>query len=427
MYYRKQNRSVALKRIFLSLFLVSSLVINSQAQKDTMVKDTIVQQFYSTNHEPLYWFSSDINRNKATEWLTMIESSESFGIVSDQYQSNQIHVALLSNNTLDNTNKAQRDQQITGMVLNFLKNLQEGNIKFDYDEVNVSRDSMYIQQLLNSKPGESVSQMVARLDCKDRDYLVLKQYLNDSITVNDTLEYKMIVLAMNYRRYFAANHPTEYIVANIAATEASYYRNDFLKLKMLTVVGKKKNQTPLIASYITNIVTFPHWNVPHSIAVKEILPKVQKNENYLEQHNYSVVNARGKVMDDSNLNWKSYTEKNFPYFFRQATGPRNALGVLKFNLENPFSIFLHSNGWQGVFKKNSRFLSHGCIQLEKPLELAKELLPEKIDIQELKSGKKNTKSKTIALTHKIPVFIIYMPVIVNGKKITFLKDVYGLI
>ena len=427
MYYRKQNRSVALKRIFLSLFLVSSLVINSQAQKDTMVKDTIVQQFYSTNHEPLYWFSSDINRNKATEWLTMIESSESFGIVSDQYQSNQIHVALLSNNTLDNTNKAQRDQQITGMVLNFLKNLQEGNIKFDYDEVNVSRDSMYIQQLLNSKPGESVSQMVARLDCKDRDYLVLKQYLNDSITVNDTLEYKMIVLAMNYRRYFAANHPTEYIVANIAATEASYYRNDFLKLKMLTVVGKKKNQTPLIASYITNIVTFPHWNVPHSIAVKEILPKVQKNENYLEQHNYSVVNARGKVMDDSNLNWKSYTEKNFPYFFRQATGPRNALGVLKFNLENPFSIFLHSNGWQGVFKKNSRFLSHGCIQLEKPLELAKELLPEKIDIQELKSGKKNTKSKTIALTHKIPVFIIYMPVIVNGTKITFLKDVYGLI
>ena len=74
-----------------------------------------------------------------------------------------------------------------------------------------------------------------------------------------------------------------------------------------------------------------------------------------------------------------------------------------------------------------RFLSHGCIQLEKPLELAKELLPDKIDIKELKSGKKNTKSKTIALTHKIPVFIIYMPVTVNGTKVTFLKDVYNLI
>ena len=409
------------------MFLVSFFVTTSQAQKDTVKKDSIVQQFYTVNHQPLYWFSSDKNRNRATEWLTMIESADNLGIVSDKYQSNQIHVALLSNNTLDNINKEQRDQQITGMVLKFLKNLQEGNIRFDYDEVNVSRDSVYIQQLLNSKPGETVSQMVARLDCKDRDYIVLKQYLKDSITSKDTMKFKKVIVAMNYRRYFSANHPTEYIVANILATEASYYRNDFLKLKMRTVVGRKKNPTPLIASYITNIVTFPHWNVPHSIAVKEILPKVQKNENYLEQNSYDVVNARGKVIDDSGLKWKDYTEKNFPYFFRQATGPRNALGVLKFNLENPFSIFLHSTGQQSAFSRNDRFLSHGCIRLAKPLELAKELLPDKIDIKELKSGKKNTKSKILDLPHKIPVFIIYMPVTVNGRKITFLKDVYDLI
>jgi murein L,D-transpeptidase YcbB/YkuD len=196
---------------------------------------------------------------------------------------------------------------------------------------------------------------------------------------------------------------------------------------MRTVAGKKENPTPTIASYITNIVTFPHWNVPHSIAVKELLPKVQKNENYLEQNNYDVVNAKGKVIDDSKLKWKSYDENNFPYFFRQSTGPRNALGVLKFNLRNPFSIFLHSTSLQSAFAKDYRFLSHGCIRLAKPLELAKALLPDKIDIKQLKSGKKNTESKTISLPHKIPVFIIYMPVTVVGKKVTFLKDEYGLI
>jgi len=411
----------------LSFFIVSCFITNSYAQTDTVKKDTIVQQFYTVNHAPLYWFSSDKNRNRATEWLTMIESAGSLGIVADKYQSNQIHVALLSNNTLDDANKEQRDQQITGLVLNFLKNLQEGNIKFDFDAVNVPRDSVYINQLINPKPGESVSQMVARLDCKDRDYLVLKEFLKDSVMVKDTTKHKMVMLAMNYRRYFAINHPTEYIVANIPATEVSYYQNDFLKMKMRSVVGRKKNPTPLIASYITNIVTFPHWNVPHSIGVKEILPKVQKNDNYLEQNSYEVVNARGKVLDDSNLKWKSYTEKNFPYFFRQATGPRNALGVLKFNFQNPFSIFLHSTGQQGAFAKDFRFLSHGCIRLEKPLDLAKALIPDKIDIKELKSGKKNTKSKIIELPHKIPVFIIYMPVKVSGKKVTFLKDVYGLI
>ena len=426
MYFSSKVSSVTF-RLFLSLLFVSCFVANGYAQQDSVRKDTIVQQFYAVNQAPLYWFSSDKNRDKATEWLTMIESADEFGIFSNTYESNQIHVALLSNKTLDNINKEQRDQQITGLVLKFLKNLQEGNIRFDYDEVNVSRDSLYINQLLNSKPGESVSQMVSRLDCKDRDYIVLKRYLNDSITAKDTLKYKKVILAMNYRRYFTANHKSEYIVVNIPATEASYYRNDFLKLKMRTVVGKQKNQTPLIASYITNIVTFPHWNVPRSIAVNEILPKVQKNENYLEQHSYSVVNGRGKVIEDSDLKWKSYNEKNFPYFFRQATGPRNALGVMKFNLENPFSIFLHSTGLQSAFARDYRFLSHGCIRLAEPLELAKELLPDKIDIKELKSGKKNTKSKIIALPHKVPVFIIYMPVTVNGAKVTFLKDEYNLI
>jgi len=407
--------------------MIGCFVNSSYAQPDTIKKDSIVQQFYSTNHEPLYWFSSDKNRSRATEWLTMIESANKLGIISDKFQSNQIHVALLSNNTLDNINKEQRDKQITGLVLNFLKNLQEGNIRFDYDGVNISRDSVYIHQLLNSKPGESVSQMVARLEPKDHDYSVLKEFLNDSITTKDTIKFKMVILAMNYRRYFTVNHSTEYIVANIPATEASYYQNDFLKLKMRTVVGRKKNPTPLIASYITNIVTFPHWNVPHSIAVKEILPKVKKSENYLEQHSYEVVNSRGKVLDDSELKWGNYTEQNFPYFFRQATGPRNALGVLKFNFQNPFSIFMHSTGMQSAFSKDYRFLSHGCIRLAKPLDLAKALLPDKIDIKELKSGKKNTKSKTIALSHKIPVFIIYNPAIVTGQKVSFLKDEYGLI
>jgi hypothetical protein len=228
MFYSTKYKCIVLHKTFLSIVLVSCFITSSYAQQDTVKKDstknstrdTIIQQFYSLNHEPLYWFSSDKNRNRATEWLTMIESAQYLGMVPDKFQSNQIHIALLSNNTLDNVNKEQRDKQITGMVLKFLKNLQEGNIKFDYDEVNVSRDSVYINQLLNSKPSESVSQMVARLDCKDRDYIVLKEYLKDSVLVKDSIKYKKIILAMNYRRYFSVNHPSEFIIVNIPATEA---------------------------------------------------------------------------------------------------------------------------------------------------------------------------------------------------------------
>ena len=409
MFHFTGKLAITFQRGLISFFIFSCLVSNGFAQQTAVQEEAIVQNFYLQTHQQLFWFSSDENVKRATEWLMMIETSGHLGIVSDQIQSDQIRVALLSNNSLDNIYKEQRDRQITGLVLNFIKVLQEGNIKFDYDAVSLLRDTIYINQLRNSKPHESVSEMVSRLDCKDHEYAVLKNFLNDSIKTMDTLKYKKIALAMNYRRYFTVNHPPERIVVNIPETEVYYYQNDFLKVKMRAVVGKKMTPTPTIASYVTNIVTFPRWNVPHSIAVEEILPKVHMKENYLEQNNYDVVDAKGHVIDESLLNWKAYNEKNFPYYFRQAKGSRNALGIIKFDLQNPFSIFLHATSWQGAFAKDYRFLSHGCIRLEKPFVLADRLLSSENNIKKLKTSRKNREPKTIILTHKVPVFIVYSP------------------
>ena len=414
-------------RVLLSVMIVSCLGNISFAQQPEGVAEAMIQKFYTLNQKPLFWFSSDQNIDRATEWLTMIESADHLGIISDKLQSDQIRVALLSNKNLENIYKEQRDRQITGWVLNFMKEIHEGNIRFDFDGVSISRDSIYINELLKLKPSESVSQIVSRLDCQDHDYLVLKQFMNDSIRPKDTVKFKKLVVAMNYRRYLAVNHSSEYIVANIPSAEATYFRNDSLKIKMRAVVGMKSNPSPTIASYFTSIVTFPLWNVPHSISVKEILPKVQKNMDYLEKNDYQVVDTKGRVIDYYKLKWGNYTKNNFPYLFRQATGPRNALGVLKFNLQSPFSIYLHSTNSQSAFARERRFLSHGCIRLEKALELAKALAPDKIDIDELKQGKKNTKSETIKLAQKTAVFITYMPVTVNGEKVSFFSDVYGLI
>jgi murein L,D-transpeptidase YcbB/YkuD len=231
---------------------------------------------------------------------------------------------------------------------------------------------------------------------------------------------------MNYRKFLWINSQPECIIVNIPEAVATYYKNGLPVIMMRSVVGRKKSPTPLMATYLTSIVTFPYWNVPFAIAGKELLPKVQENENYLEQHNFEIVDAKGNPVDDSELNWNDYNEKNFPYFFRQATGLDNSLGVLKFNLDNPFSIFLHSTSQKSSFAKDYRFLSHGCIRLEKPLELADALLRGKLDLKELKEGKKNVLPKTLELPSKIPVFITYIPVKVNDGKVSFLNDVYGL-
>ncbi len=418
----------------LSLFIVSCFVVGSFAQKpvkkvDTEVKaDSLVQKFYAINHEPLYWFSTRKDTKRATEWLTAIETAKESGLVSRKLMTGQIRTAMLPKNIRNKVLKANTDKQITGLVLNFIKELQEVKVHFDYDEVSASRpDSVYIYQLMNSKDKGPVSQIISKLDCQHPDYQVLKKFLKDSITDKNSLKYKSVVQSMNYLKYFAMNNHLEYIVANIPETEVRYYQDGKLKLQMKSVVGKKKNPTPTIASHITNIVTFPFWNVPFSIASKELLPKVQKDESYLERNNFEVVDGKGNVIDDSDLNWDSYTEKNFPYFFRESTGPNNSLGVLKFNLGNPFSIYLHDTNSKSGFAKDSRFLSHGCIRLEKPIELADLLTRGKVNVWELKTGQKDTESKILKLDQKIPVFIIYMPVVVKDEKVTFLKDVYGLI
>ena len=418
----------------LSLIIVSCFVAGSFAQKpvkklDTELKaDSLVQKFYAINHEPLYWFSARKDTKRANEWLTAIETAKESGLVSRKLMTGEIRTAMLPKNMRNKVLKANTDKQITGLVLNFIKELQEVKVHFDYDEVSASRpDSVYIYQLINSKDKGPVSQIVSKLDCQDPDYQVLKKFLKDSIADKNSLKYKSVVQSMNILKYLSIYGQSEYIVANIPETQVRYYQNGKLKLQMKSVVGRKKNPTPTIASHITNIVTFPFWNVPFSIASKELLPKVQKDESYLERNNFEVVDGKGNVIDDSDLNWDSYTEKNFPYFFRESTGPNNSLGVLKFNLGNPFSIYLHDTNSKSGFAKDSRFLSHGCVRLEKPIELADLLTRGKVNVWELKTGQKDTESKILKLDQKIPVFIIYMSVVVQNEKVTFLKDVYGLV
>jgi murein L,D-transpeptidase YcbB/YkuD len=418
----------SLKKKILSLLVVSCFVATSFAQSLVTGKDSLVQKFYSINHEPLYWFSTKKDTKRATEWIVAIEAAKESGLVSRDLKTGEIRTNMLGRNIRNKVTKANTDKLITGLVLNFLKELQATKVHFDYDEVNASLpDSVFIHQLMNSKGKGPVSQIIAKLNCQDPDYQVLKRFLEDSVADKNSLKYKSVVQSMNILKYLSVNRQPEYVVVNIPETEVRYYQNGKLKLQMKSVVGRKKNPTPTLASYMTNIVTFPFWNVPFSIASKELLPKVQKDERYLERNNFEVVDGKGNVIDDSDLNWDSYTETNFPYFFRESTGPNNSLGVLKFNLGNPFSIYLHDTNSKSGFKKDSRFLSHGCVRLEKPIELADLLTKGKLNVWELKTGQKDTESKILKLDRKIPVFIIYMPVVVDSGKVTFLKDVYGLI
>jgi len=434
MFYTTIKMGSSLIKVLLTIVLISCFATNGftkdpAKKKDTLAKKVpILDQFYMVNSKTYFWFSTKKETKRAKEWLDEIEKAKESNLVSRKLMTGEIRTAMLAKNIRNKQIKASTDRQLTNLVLSFLQELQTADVHFDYNGISSPKpDSVFIAQLMYSNNKGPVSKIVSELDCQNHDYKVLKQFLKDSIIDKNSLKYKSIMLSMNYLKFIEMNKQSEYIIANIPETEVSYFLDNQLKLKMKSVVGKTKNPTPTIASQITNIVTFPFWNVPFSIASKELLPKVQKDESYLERNNFEVVDGKGNVIDDSDLDWESYTEKNFPYFFRESTGPNNSLGVLKFNLGNPFSIYLHDTNSKSGFKKDSRFLSHGCVRLEKPIELADLLTRGKVNVWELKTGQKDTESKIIKLDQKVPVFIVYMPAVVDGQKVTILNDIYGLI
>jgi murein L,D-transpeptidase YcbB/YkuD len=199
---------------------------------------------------------------------------------------------------------------------------------------------------------------------------------------------------------------------------------------MKVIVGKSESKTPSFTAYVTRVITYPYWTVPVSIATKEMLPKIQNRIDYLEENALQVINANGEIVDPYSISWGSLSADHLPYTFRQATGCDNSLGVMKFDLNSPFSIYLHDTNHRNLFGNKDRFMSHGCVRVEKPMELAHYLLDEGLSDSTralLESCSRDQKPKEFPLKEKFPVLFLYMTADVNEEgSLKFYPDVYKL-
>ena len=202
---------------------------------------------------------------------------------------------------------------------------------------------------------------------------------------------------------------------------------------------KTDMRTPQLVSYVNFVQACPFWRVPQSIAEKEIFPAVLKNPNYLKKNNYELVRG-SEVVPDSVVKWRELNPKKLPFIFRQKTGVKNSLGLVKFNIINDKSIYMHDTPNKWAFRYPFRWVSHGCVRLEKPLEMARFLLAlnkekDKKITEIVYDEKKRTKSDTFGLDKPItihmkkwiPVFFDYRTARydTDKHKITYSFDVYG--
>ncbi len=201
-------------------------------------------------------------------------------------------------------------------------------------------------------------------------------------------------------------------------------------LEMRVIVGTAvKTQTPLFIGNMRYLEFNPYWNIPRSIERKELIPKLEKNAEYLKQNNMELLPRSGGGAPSDEVDAAALAGlKAGTLRARQKPGPANALGAVKFAMPNPDDIYLHSTSARELFKRTRRDLSHGCIRVEKPEELAKFVLASKPEwtselIAEAMSPGNPT--KTVTLKAPIPVILFYTTAIADREgHAIFSPDVY---
>lgn len=186
--------------------------------------------------------------------------------------------------------------------------------------------------------------------------------------------YRQIAMNLERWRWEPAQFEKSHMIVNLPAYKMTVWEADTVVMESRIVCGAVKTQTPELDSKMYQIVLYPYWNVPYSIAWKEILPQVKRDSAYLRKNRYEVLDRNKQVVDPNTITWSKYGKGNLPYQFRQKTGDDNALGVMKFEFNNPHAVYMHDTNAKRYFKTETRAYSHGCMRLEKYMELAHFLL-----------------------------------------------------
>ena len=185
-------------------------------------------------------------------------------------------------------------------------------------------------------------------------------------------------------------------------------------------------RSPEFSDQMELMVVNPTWSVPRSITVKEYLPLLKKNPN--AAGHLKIVDRKGRAINRGAVDFKQYTERNFPYSMSQPPSDENALGKVKFLFPNQWNIYLHDTPSKSLFDREVRAFSHGCIRVGRPFDLAYALLapqtedPEGLFQKYLRSGAETP----VRLETPVPVHLVYFTAWPNARgRMEYRRDVYG--
>ncbi len=215
-----------------------------------------------------------------------------------------------------------------------------------------------------------------------------------------------VQLAMERLRWFPDDIAGRWVVVNIPEFRLWGFEGSdpIPRVSMKVVVGSaaRRTETPIVHAHMRYVVFRPYWDVPASIARKEILPRAARDRGYLAREHMAVVDGR----------------------VRQRPGPDNALGLVKFVFPNPFDVYLHDTPQKEYFARSRRDFSHGCMRVAEAAALAEFVLGwdrERIEAA-MTTGPDD---RRVSLLEEVAVYVVYTTAAVEDRRIFFFDDIYG--
>ena len=233
-----------------------------------------------------------------------------------------------------------------------------------------------------------------------------------------------IIANLERWRWFSKPFPPNYVLINIPDYSLNVVENQNTTMSKRIVVGKSKRKTPVLTSVLQTIVFNPTWTVPPTILKEDILPELIKNRNYLKNKGIGIYDSDTNEIDPKK--WDENRPRGYRYI--QKPGYLNALGVVKINFPNKYSVYLHDTNHRDLFELNKRALSSGCVRIEEPLELVELLLenPKKYSREKMDSIIATKKTLFIGITKRYAIYQWYWTAWSENDELIFREDIYNL-
>ncbi len=242
---------------------------------------------------------------------------------------------------------------------------------------------------------------------------------------------EQIALNLERWRWLPAQLGDKHILVNSANFKLTLYEKETPTLDMRVIVGKTYRQTPIVSKEIKSLVLNPTWTVPPRILHRDILPRLERDPDYLKARGIRIFDgwsADAIQLSEDEVDWSRVSSRHTPYRVQQAAGAKNALGRVKFMFPNQHSIFIHDTPGRSLFNERVRTFSSGCIRVERPLALARALLStvengSDMDLQAVLDAGATT---NLMLPRSVPVHLVYLTAWVDDNgELQFRRDVYN--